>query len=72
MGKACKPIPVLLLSVIVGRKRYNYSKYGCVVLLVIGVTIFLYKPAESHVHQVEKELNGVEIFAKRGTLIIHL
>jgi len=51
VGKACKPIPVLLLSVIVGRKRYNYSKYGCVVLLVIGVTIFLYKPAESHVHQ---------------------
>lgn len=45
VGKACKPIPVLILSGLVGRKRYNYTKYGCVLLLVIGVTVFLYKPA---------------------------
>jgi len=46
VGKASKPIPVLLMSVIVGRKRFNFSKYGCVLLLVIGVTLFLYKPAK--------------------------
>ena len=34
------------MSVIVGRKRFNFSKYGCVLLLVIGVTLFLYKPAK--------------------------
>jgi len=52
VGKASKPIPVLLMSVIVGRKRFNFSKYGCVLLLVIGVTLFLYKPAKEETSKV--------------------
>lgn len=46
VGKACKPIPVLILTGLVARKRHNLSKYFCVMLLVIGVSIFLYSPAD--------------------------
>ena len=40
------------MSVIVGRKRFHFSKYGCVLLLVIGVTLFLYKPAKEETSKV--------------------
>ena len=46
VGKACKPIPVLIITGFIARKRHNLSKYFCVMLLVIGVSIFLYSPAD--------------------------
>jgi UDP-galactose transporter B1 len=52
VGKACKPIPVLLLTALVRRKRYSLTKYGCVILLVTGVAIFLYNPTEEDRTQV--------------------
>nr|XP_056719310.1 solute carrier family 35 member B1 [Euleptes europaea] len=44
LGKSCKPIPVMLLGVTVLRKRYPVSKYLCVLLIVSGVALFMYKP----------------------------
>lgn len=38
-----KPIPVLILGVLVGNRKYPLIKYLCVLLIVIGVGIFLYK-----------------------------
>jgi len=59
VGKACKPIPVLIITGLVARKRHNLSKYFCVMLLVIGVSIFLYSPAEKKpIDESQAELFG--------------
>ena len=47
VGKACKPIPILIITGFVTRKRHNISKYLSVFVLVIGVTVFLYSPDKS-------------------------
>ncbi|KAG8446804.1 hypothetical protein GDO86_014311 [Hymenochirus boettgeri] len=47
LGKSCKPIPVMLLGVTVLRKKYPLTKYLCVLLIVIGVALFMYKPKKS-------------------------
>ncbi|XP_012681428.1 solute carrier family 35 member B1 [Clupea harengus] len=44
LGKSCKPIPVMILGVTILRKKYPLAKYLCVVLIVSGVALFLYKP----------------------------
>ncbi|XP_058036262.1 solute carrier family 35 member B1 isoform X4 [Ahaetulla prasina] len=44
LGKSCKPIPVMLLGVTVLKKKYPLSKYLCVLLIVTGVALFMYKP----------------------------
>ncbi|KAG7459772.1 hypothetical protein MATL_G00214150 [Megalops atlanticus] len=44
LGKSCKPIPVMILGVTILRKKYPLAKYLCVLLIVSGVAIFLYKP----------------------------
>ncbi|XP_008327537.1 solute carrier family 35 member B1 [Cynoglossus semilaevis] len=49
LGKSCKPIPVMLLGVTILRKRYPPAKYLCVLLIVSGVALFLYKPNSSKV-----------------------
>jgi len=43
VGKSCKPIPVMLLGVLVGRKRYPILKYIFILMIVVGVAIFMYK-----------------------------
>ncbi|MGH0142249.1 UNVERIFIED_CONTAM: hypothetical protein FKN15_024046, partial [Acipenser sinensis] len=44
LGKSCKPIPVMILGVTILRKKYPMSKYLCVLLIVGGVALFMYKP----------------------------
>ncbi|XP_023409370.2 solute carrier family 35 member B1 isoform X1 [Loxodonta africana] len=44
LGKSCKPIPVMLLGVTLLRKKYPLAKYLCVLLIVAGVALFMYKP----------------------------
>ncbi|RVE51049.1 hypothetical protein evm_004340 [Chilo suppressalis] len=43
VGKAAKPIPVMVLGVLLGRKSYPLRKYLFVLLIVIGVVMFMYK-----------------------------
>lgn len=43
VGKSCKPIPVMLLGVLVGRKVYPARKYLFILLIVAGVALFMYK-----------------------------
>lgn len=43
IGKSAKPIPVMLLGVLLGRKSYALKKYFFVLLVVIGVALFIYK-----------------------------
>ncbi|KAK3740315.1 hypothetical protein QZH41_000880 [Actinostola sp. cb2023] len=43
LGKSCKPIPVMILGVLLARKSYPLTKYLCVFLIVAGVALFMYK-----------------------------
>ncbi|XP_030829064.1 solute carrier family 35 member B1 [Strongylocentrotus purpuratus] len=43
LGKSCKPIPVMILGVLLARKSYPLMKYFCVLLIVFGVATFVYK-----------------------------
>jgi len=43
LGKSVKPVPVMLLGVLVARKRYPLIKYLYVLLIVLGVVLFMYK-----------------------------
>lgn len=43
LGKSCKPIPVMILGVLLARKRYPLMKYFSVLLIVMGVALFLFK-----------------------------
>lgn len=43
IGKSAKPIPVMILSVLLGRKSYPFRKYCFVLLVVTGVALFMYK-----------------------------
>lgn len=43
LGKSCKPIPVMILGVLLARKRYPLIKYFSVLLIVLGVALFLFK-----------------------------
>jgi UDP-galactose transporter B1 len=46
---ACKPIPVMIFGVLIARKSYSLQKYFCVLMIVIGVGVFIYKnDHESH------------------------
>ena len=43
IGKSCKPIPVMILGVLLGGKRYPLLKYFFVFMIVAGVALFMYK-----------------------------
>lgn len=43
VGKSCKPIPIMILGVLIGRKRHTLKKYLFILLIVIGVALFMYK-----------------------------
>ncbi|XP_064471546.1 solute carrier family 35 member B1-like isoform X2 [Ornithodoros turicata] len=43
VGKSCKPIPVMILGVLIGRKHYGPAKYLTIFVIVVGVCLFMYK-----------------------------
>ncbi|GIY23838.1 solute carrier family 35 member B1 [Caerostris extrusa] len=43
VGKSCKPIPVMILGVLIGKKKYPLAKYFYVFMIVMGVCLFMYK-----------------------------
>lgn len=43
VAKAAKPIPVMILGVLIGRKSYSMQKYLFILLIVLGVVMFMYK-----------------------------
>lgn len=47
IGKACKPIAVMILGFLWAGKRYSMSKVFCVIMIVAGVAIFMYNPAKA-------------------------
>ncbi|XP_043463820.1 solute carrier family 35 member B1 [Leptopilina heterotoma] len=47
IAKAGKPIPVMLLGVLLGKKSYPLRKYFFVLLIVSGVAIFMFKDGKT-------------------------
>ena len=47
VGKSCKPIPVMILGVLIGRKRYPALKYLFVLCIVLGVALCMYKDGKT-------------------------
>jgi len=47
LGKSCKPIPVMLLGVLLARKSYPLVKYLCVLCITAGVAVFIYKDSKA-------------------------
>lgn len=47
VGKSCKPIPVMVLGVLLGRKSYSWRKYVFVLMIVLGVALFIYKDSKA-------------------------
>jgi len=43
IGKSCKPIPVMVMGVLLGRKSYPLAKYMFVLMIVFGVGVFMFK-----------------------------
>ncbi|XP_058058735.1 solute carrier family 35 member B1 homolog [Anopheles bellator] len=48
VAKSAKPIPVMLLGVLVGRKSYTLQKYLFVLLIVVGVVMFMFKDGKTN------------------------
>ncbi|NWS31304.1 S35B1 protein, partial [Polioptila caerulea] len=71
LGKSCKPIPVMLLGVTLLRKRYPPAKYLCVLLIVAGVALFLYKPKKG-AGDTEHIFGYGELLLVRGRLLLLL
>lgn len=47
VGKSCKPIPIMILGVLIGGKRHSLKKYLFVSMIVAGVALFMYKKDHS-------------------------
>lgn len=47
IAKSSKPIPVMLLGVLLAHKRYTIQKYFFVVMIVVGVIMFIYKDGKA-------------------------
>ncbi|XP_076631851.1 solute carrier family 35 member B1 homolog meigo [Colletes latitarsis] len=56
IGKTGKPIPVMILGVLLGKKVYPVRKYLFVFLVVIGISLFIYKDGGMSKKQAEGQM----------------
>ncbi|KYN10554.1 PREDICTED: solute carrier family 35 member B1 [Trachymyrmex cornetzi] len=61
IGKAGKPIPVMVLGVLLGKKIYPIRKYIFIFLIVVGVALFMYKDGNVSKKQAESQLSVGEL-----------
>lgn len=54
LGKSIKPIPVMILGVLIAGKKYPLAKYLCVLLIVMGVGLFMFKDKKPTVKDEER------------------
>lgn len=48
VAKSAKPVPVMILGLIIGRKSYSNQRYCFVVLIVIGLVLTMFKDTKSN------------------------
>ncbi|XP_012280840.1 solute carrier family 35 member B1 [Orussus abietinus] len=56
VGKAGKPIPVMVLGVLIGKKVYPARKYVFIILIVTGVILFMFKDNKPTVKQTDDQV----------------
>jgi len=59
LAKSCKPIPVLLMGLLVLRKQQSWSKYICVVFVTAGISIFMLNEKKSSKDTTETSTYGI-------------
>lgn len=43
VAKSAKPIPTIILTALIGKRKYTWKKYMFVFIIVIGVALFIYE-----------------------------
>lgn len=71
LGKSAKPIPVLILGVLIGGRSYPRIKYLIVLLIVIGVALFFYKE-ESGIGSVPDQHKFLDLIGFGEMLIVRI
>ena len=61
LGKSVKPIPVMILGVLVARKQYPLVKYLFVMMIVAGVALFTYKDKKGAAADADHTMGAGEI-----------
>lgn len=59
VGKSAKPIPVMILGVLLGRKSYSWLRYACVCTIVVGVVLFMYKEGKTPLAAASENRTGL-------------
>lgn len=59
VGKSAKPIPVMILGVLIGNKKYSAQKYVCILMIVIGVALFMYKDGKGKAAAANESMFGI-------------
>lgn len=62
VAKAAKPIPVMILGVLLGRKSYSVQKYFFILIIVIGVVLFMYKEGQVNKNSENTGLGEILLF----------
>ena len=68
LGKSVKPIPVMVLGVLVARKQYPLQKYVFVLMIVLGVALFIYKDKQGAALDADHTFGWGEILLVRSAL----
>jgi UDP-galactose transporter B1 len=58
IAKSSKPIPVMILGVLLAHKRYTIQKYLFVLLIVVGVVLFIYDGKKAEKAKDTEEANS--------------
>ena len=64
-----KPIPVMILGVLLAKKRYPLVKYIFVLLIVSGVAMFVFKDKKTKAMDADHEFGSGEILLVRCLLL---
>lgn len=62
VAKAAKPIPVMILGVLIGRKSYTMQKYFYTLMIVLGVVLFMFKEGKVNSNTENTGLGEVLLF----------
>eukprot|EP01095_Lingulamoeba_sp_RSL-Kostka_P000591 TRINITY_DN10867_c0_g1_i1.p1 TRINITY_DN10867_c0_g1~~TRINITY_DN10867_c0_g1_i1.p1 ORF type:complete len:349 (+),score=65.79 TRINITY_DN10867_c0_g1_i1:43-1089(+) len=44
IGKACKPIPVMIMNMVINKNVYTWKKWVAILVIVAGIALFFYNP----------------------------
>lgn len=59
IGKSAKPIPVMILGVLIGHKRYTIQRYCFVVTIVVGIVLFMMKEGKVNSSVASEQTFGI-------------